>query len=208
MQDPEEVYNESLEKEDEEFLKGLEEGKSLDELEKNYVKKTKKLRKKFQSSYGKYLKKHPPESEKTPEEKKEEEETLKGRFKVKPLNLERSWKDEASFKLSSKKFKVKRKANDFFEKITPDFILKIYYKFRKKKRVFFFEFNLFFEKLTLKIKSTMKDISSFFKRISDSIVGFLKKISEFVNKKIGRKKKSEDKKEDKKGGENGENKKS
>lgn len=208
MQDPEEIYKEELEKVDEEFLKGLNEGKSLDSLEKGYTKKTKKLRKKFESSYSRFIKKNPEKSDEKKNNQNEEKEYdwMGETFKVKPLNLENSWKDRLNFSFKTKKFKTKRKFLDFVQRVTPDFILRIYYKSINSWRVFSFERNLFFEKIILKFKKNIKKTVSFFKKILNSIKVFFKNISEFLNKKFERKnkEKSSKKPDKKKENENGE----
>jgi hypothetical protein len=151
MDDLEEYYKDSVEKEEEVFLEGLQNKRSLAELEQEYSKKVKEIRR----VYEKFLKKElNEEKEKEILKAKNKKGIQRGEervFYAEGIQLEKNWEEKKQIEIESKLYKIKIKMKSFIQKITPNWAIYNYYKIKKiLSRVF-------------------KEIGDFFKRIGEGI---------------------------------------
>lgn len=147
MNDLEEKYTEGVEREGEIFLEGLQNKKDLGQLEKEYSKKVKEIRKVYEKSMKKELQKERESWEiksKVNFHGKEEKE-----FRVHNLNLEKNWGEKKQIEVISSSYRLKRKIKNLIYRITPNKLIYIYYKIKRIS------------------KDTAKDINGFLKRHKD-----------------------------------------
>ena len=126
MNDLEEKYTEGVEREGEIFLEGLQNKKDLGQLEKEYSKKVKEIRKVYEKSMKKELQKERESWEiksKVNFHGKEEKE-----FRVHNLNLEKNWGEKKQIEVISSSYRLKRKIKNLIYRITPNKLIYIYYK--------------------------------------------------------------------------------
>jgi len=120
MRDFEEEYAERIEEEGEILLEGLRNQKSLAELEKEYSKRVKEIRKAYEKSVKKdMLKKEAFQKSEKKEKGKKKEEV----FEVEGVKLEKNWLEKKHLKLKLTTYKIKRNLVNFIYKITPKFII-------------------------------------------------------------------------------------
>jgi hypothetical protein len=147
MNDLEEKYTEGIEKEGEIFLEGLQNKKDLGQLEKEYSKKVKEIRRVYEKSMKKELQKERESWEiksKANFHGKEEKE-----FRVHNLNLEKNWGEKKQIEVISSSYRLKRKIKNLIYRITPNRLMYIYYKIKRIS------------------KDTSKDIKGFLRRHKD-----------------------------------------
>ena len=180
--DFESYYGEKLELEDEKLIEGLKQGKNIKELEKSYIKNTRKLREGYNKAYRVWLK-TADLLEKEKKEKQEENDKIK-EFKVEALCLDFTRKERMKLKFSVAKFKFRRNLRHFFDKNLPNFFVRFYFHSRLKNRLVF-----------TTIKNILNKIGNFFKNVFLGIIKFFKnsfiKINEKfekINKKFSKKK--------------------
>jgi hypothetical protein len=200
MEDLEEYYEEENEKNNEEFIEKLKGKREIEKVEKEYKDKTKNLRKKYEKEYKNNLE----------NEKKKEIENIKNKtkskkliqnktYEVNSLDLELTWKERTSLEIASKEYKLKRKLNDFYEKIMPNRI--IYFNYKLKKNI---------SRTLLEIKEFTSDTFTTiingliysFAQISKYFVLFFSKIGEIIKNIMNKmsKKKKEGKEDKEKNG--------
>jgi hypothetical protein len=188
MDDLEEKYAENIEKEEEIFLDGLQNKKSLGELEKEYSTKVKEIRRIYEKSLKKDINEE-KEREiqkakyKAPNSEKEERE-----FHVQNLELEENWNEKKQIEITSWGYRTKRKIKNFFGIIIPNSFLYVYYKIKRILENFSRELKEFLKNICEKFYGGIVNSLSFIKE------GFIKIISDI--EKIGRLFKRKGKKEE------------
>lgn len=161
MRDLEEEYAERIEEEGEILLEGLRNQKSLAELEKEYSKRVKEIRKVYEKSVKKeMLKKEVFQKSEKKEESKKKEEV----FEVEGVELEKNWLEKKHLKLKLTTYKIKRNLVNFIYKITPKFII---YRYYRNKRV---------------ISDFKKEVKGFFRRRKEKISDFVTKLLTHIKK--------------------------
>lgn len=203
MEDIEEIYEEGIEKENEEFIEGLKQNKKIKDVEKNYKKDSKELRNKYEKEYRKKLNKEKKQelkkiSEKTKPKKRQETKP----YEVKNLDMNLDWKQKARVKGVKKIYKIKRKAIDLYQENYPEKIIYLRYKTQKRtnktlnsiKKFFTNNFDIVYEE----IKGFLKFLKKFFKQSSKKIKEELNAISGKILRRKKKKEISETKKEENK----------
>ncbi len=182
MEDFEEIYSEGIEAEGEAFLEGLRNKRNISDLEKEYSKRVKEIRKVYEKS----LKKDIIKKEEYREKKKNSSdmEMKEKEFKVQSLDLEKNWKEEKEIKIHSWAYKIKRKIKNLLYNITPNFMIYEYHKFKISWGSFTKDSKNFFKRNTEKISSKLLKMITYIKEGLMLIVSKIKSISNlFKNKK-------------------------
>ena len=163
MRDFEEEYAERIEEEGEILLEGLRNQKSLAELEKEYSKRVKEIRKAYEKSVKKdMLKKEAFQKSEKKEKGKKKEEV----FEVEGVKLEKNWLEKKHLKLKRTTYKIKRNLVNFIYKITPKFII---YRYYRNKRAF---------------SDSKKEVKGFFRRRKEKISVFVTKLLNYIKKGV------------------------
>jgi hypothetical protein len=191
MEDLEEVYNEGIEKEGEIFIEGLQNKKSLAELEKRYSQKVKEIRRIYERSLKKELNKENDKNQK--KEKRIIKQEDGKEFQVQKLILSKTWEEEKEIEMKSASYRVIRKIKIFIQKITPNYAIYSYYKVKRILGDFYKEIIRFFGRVWDNIYEGISNILSYIKDGFNTILSGIIKITE-----IFKKKKSKDKEEEKK----------
>jgi hypothetical protein len=160
MNDLEEKYTEGIEREGELFLEGLQNKKDIGQLEKEYSKKVKEIRRIYEKSMRRELQKERESWEiknKANLQGKEEKE-----FQVHNLNLEKNWGEKKHIEIISSSYRLKRKIKNTIYKITPNGLMYIYYKI---KRI---------------IKDSSKEVRGFLRRKKDKVLERMVKSGVYV----------------------------
>lgn len=174
MNDLEEEYTEKIEREGEIFLEGLQNKRSLKELEKEYSKKVKEIRRIYEKSLRKELEK---------EKNKQIKEAKKGvnlefkedkEFQVEKLNLEKNWKEKKQIEVTSLGYRFKRRIKGFIKKILPDYLIYMYYKIKRFLKDFFKDLKRITSRIWNKASEKISNTASLIKR------GFLKIIYKLI----------------------------
>jgi hypothetical protein len=195
MEDLEEKYIEGTEREEEIFIEGLQNKKSLAELEKQYSQKVKEIRRIYEKSLRKDLEKQretPEIKSKISSQNKEEKE-----FHVENIKLEDTWRNKKQVEITSLGYRIKRKINNFIKLITPNYIIYSYYKIIRILKDIFKETREFFEYIWEKISRNILNNLYYIKDGFMKVVLDMKKILEIFKRK-GKKKEKEDGKKDSK----------
>lgn len=181
MNDPEEQYAEGIEREGEIFLEGLQNKKDIGELEKEYSKKVKEIRRIYEKSLRKELEKEHNSQKvknKADLEIKEEKE-----FRVQNLNLEKSWGERKQIEVASSKYRMKRKIKNTLSKILPNFLIYLYYKTKRILKDGFKEVKGFLKR---RKEKTLEKIINTFTYIKEGlliVVSSVKKVLNLLKKK-------------------------
>ncbi|OGJ17897.1 hypothetical protein A3K73_07795 [Candidatus Pacearchaeota archaeon RBG_13_36_9] len=196
MEDAEEIesfYEKEIENADKEFLNGLKGTEKKINPEKAYKEKTRLIRNEYEKRYERYLQIQKSEilkeRKKRPKNKKEKTEV----FKVESINLgiTRIEKLKLGYELLKFKFKLKRK--NFFQKITPRFLLIFSLKAKMAVKRAVSSTKKAEEKAFTKIKETiisvLKDTSEKMKRVYSKIKKVISSAYRKVIKKIKLKRK-------------------
>jgi len=127
MGELEEEYEEGIEREEELFLEGLKNNKSLAELEEQYSRKVKEIRRIYEKSLKKelYGSKEIKDIKKKENKKEEPKE-----FKAEGIILEKNKIEKTKIKLESINYKIRRKLKNFFDKIIPEKVIYLSHKIK------------------------------------------------------------------------------
>jgi len=188
MKDIEEFYIEGVEKEGETFLDGLNNKKSLAELEKEYSKKVKEIRKIYEKSMKKELEKEKDALIKSAKKKglqKKEGE----KFEPKGFDLNKSWYERKKIEIYIGMYNLKRKLKNSIKIITPNKIIFLYYKLGKNTRYLFKKTRTFLENTWKKFS---EKVLNAFNSTKNGIIKFFNIINEKVSKLRIKKNKKED----------------
>jgi|WetSurMetagenome_2_1015567.scaffolds.fasta_scaffold172530_3 hypothetical protein len=194
MDDLEEEYAENIEKEEEIFLDGLQNKKSLGELEKEYSTKVKEIRRIYEKSLKKDLNEE-KEREiqkakyKGPKSEKEEKE-----FHVQNLELEENWNEKKQIEITSLGYRTKRKIKNSFGVMIPNSFVYVYYQIKRILMDFSRELREFFKDVWSKFYGGIVNSLSFIKEGFIKIIYDIEKIGN-IFKKRGKKEENGGKKE-------------
>lgn len=196
MDDLEEKYAENIEKEEEIFLEGLQNKKSLGELEKEYSTKVKELRRIYEKALKKDINKEKEKEIKKAKDRTRNPEKEENEFRVKNLELEDDWKEKKQIEITSWTYRTKRKIKNFIYIITPNYAIYLYYKIKRILNDFFKDIRNIFDNIWENISEILSNILSsikegFIKITSD--IGKIKNIFKSKSKKDDGNKKSESK---------------
>lgn len=190
MGDFEEDYTEGVEKEGEIFLEGLNNNKRLSELEKEYSKKVKEIRRIYEKSIKKDLnRERKKEIEKINKKSKISRDGEVEAFKVKNLELEKNWKEKKEIEMASWGYRIKIKTINFIKKITPNFIIYLYFKVKRVLRDNYNEIANFLERIQEKVSDKILKILNYIKDKFIKLKNYSKEIIEKISEKLKRKKK-------------------
>ncbi|HJX50316.1 MAG TPA: hypothetical protein VJ438_02545 [Candidatus Nanoarchaeia archaeon] len=193
MEDPEEIYIDGVEREGEIFLEGLQNKKSLAELEKQYSQKVKEIRRIYEKSLRKDINKEKEINEAKNNTKKPKEEVKE--FRVENIKLNRNWKDKKQIEASFLIYKIKRKIKNFIQLITPDYFIYSYYKITRVTKDTFKEIKDIVERVLGKISKNISDILYYIKKGFIKIITDIKDIIDIFKIKNKKEKKEDGKKE-------------
>ncbi len=182
MEDFEEIYNEGIEAEGEAFLEGLRNKRNIADLEKEYSKRVKEIRKVYEKSLKKdIIKKEEYHEKKKNSSNRDKEEK---EFKVQELDLEKNWKEKKEIKINSWAYKVKRRIKNTLYTITPSFIIYRYHRFKISWSSFTKDTKNLFKINGEKISSRLLKIITYIKEGLMLIITKIKSITNvFKNKK-------------------------
>jgi hypothetical protein len=193
MDDLEEVYAENIEKEEEIFLDGLQNKKSLGELEKEYSKKVKEIRRIYEKSLRKDLNEEKEKEIKKAKEKIKNPEMEKNEFHTQNLELENNWEEKKQIEVASWEYKTKRRVKNFIQGITPNSFIYTEYKIKRVFGDFFRETREFSEDIWKKISESILNSLSFIKEGFIKIVSDIGKITNLFKRKSKKNEKNEKK---------------
>jgi hypothetical protein len=176
MEDLEEKYAEDIEKEEEIFLEGLQNKKTLGELEKEYSKKVKEIRRVYEKLLKKDLNDEKEKEIKNVKNKIKNTESNEKEFHVKNLRLEENWLDKKQIEISSWRYKNKRKISNFFGIIMPNYLIYFYYKTKRIFNDIFKDARNIFENIWEKISGIISDALSSIKGGVIKIISSIKKV--------------------------------
>jgi hypothetical protein len=200
MEDIEDYYEEGNEKNNEDFIEELGKKEKIEEVEKKYKDKSKKLRKKYEKEYKNNLEiERKKEIEKIKNKTKSKKLTQNEQYESKGLDLELTWKEKVSLSISLISYRFGRKLSDFYEKIVPNRVIYFNYKLKNNSQRIFREIIEFIQETSNII---INSLGQFFKAISRFFVLFFTKINEKIKiliNKIFKKKKEEERKDSKNG---------
>jgi len=187
MIDPEDYYTSESKKNEEEFFEEIKNGKDPQKAEKDYLKKSRKTRAKYEKYFKNSLKKNPWE-EKKKEEKKEE----KKKFIVEKISLEETSYERFKESLEKRRFIEGRKWSRIFHTEFFDFFRYIFFRIKymlknlsQTNRIFKDNLSKEWSKFKQKSKERFNKIKDFLKSIKEKMHGKGNK-----NKKKGKKDKS------------------
>ncbi|MGY4884313.1 MAG: hypothetical protein ACP5NZ_01915 [Nanobdellota archaeon] len=181
MRDLEEQYAEGIEREGEIFLEGLQNKRDIGELEKEYSKKVKEIRRIYEKSLKKELDKERQSQEiknKINLEGKEEKE-----FHVQNLKLEKSWGEKKQVEIASSSYMIKRRLKNGVYNLTPNFFIYLYYKTKRIVKDTSKEINNFLERNKERISRKVGEIFSYIKEGFLTVFLGLKKVVKIFKKK-------------------------
>lgn len=193
MEDLEDLYKREIEYADNDFLDKSKNSANNENLEKNYKKKLKSI----QDKYERELKKFLLLQKRNRKVKKINKETGKVKsFHVEGISLKSTFKERLKFKSQILVFRFRIVMHDFFNKITPNFMLKYKLKAKKSIKKTFANILEFFSNSFSALIDIIKANSSTVKDIIVKVVSKIKEISSKITNKLlslVKKKKSEDK---------------
>jgi hypothetical protein len=196
MEDVEEKYVEGVEREGEIFIEGLENKKSLAELEKKYSQKVKEIRRIYEKSIKKELNK---ERELTQTKTKLNVQKVGGKeFQVQEIDLEDSWREKKEIEITSWSYRFNRKIKNILNKITPNFIIYSYYKTKRIVNDFSKEVREFFSRTWENISEEIAKVISYIKEGFSKIITDIKNIAKIFKIKKNKEKEGEKKENGKK----------
>jgi hypothetical protein len=172
MEEIEEFYKEEIEKADSEYLKKLENKLERKQAEEDYREKLKKIREQYSKKYKGYFLEERKKIRK--KELKKSKDNFK-RLKVEKFDFSFNFTERLRIKKAIETFRLKRKLRKFFYKITPEKLIYVSIKFRKKQKRFFDWVRKVSEKTFERLKE--KTI-----RLFELVIGLSKKI---LNKTTG-----------------------
>ncbi len=181
MRDLEEQYTEGMEREGEIFLEGLQNKRDIGELEKEYSKKVKEIRRIYEKSLKKELDKERQSQgikNKINLEGKEEKE-----FHVQNLKLEKSWGEKKQVEIASSSYMIKRRLKNGVYNLTPNFFIYLYYKTKRIVKDTSKEINNFLERNKERISRKVGEIFSYIKEGFLTVFLGLKKVVKIFKKK-------------------------
>jgi hypothetical protein len=190
MDNFEEVYAENIEKEGEIFLEGIQNKKSLGELEKEYSKKVKEIRRIYERSLRKDLNEEKEKEIQKAKNKTRTKEKEEREFHVKNLNLDKSWGERKQIEITSLGYKTKIKIKNFFRIVIPNYLVYTYYKIKRSINYFFKDIMEIFIHIFEKISDKISNSLSFVKEGFIKVLSILKRIINIF--KIKKSKKEED----------------
>jgi hypothetical protein len=195
MDDLEEKYAEDIEREGEIFLDGLQNRKSLGELEKEYSKKVKEIRGIYEKSLKKDLNEERDKEIQKAKNKTKSSEKEENEFHVKNLELEENWKERKNIEFTSWGYRTKIKTNNFIQKIIPRYATYIYYRIKRVLSDFFKDARNLMENIWEKISENVLNSLSF---VKEGIIKIITDIGKIQNlfKGNGKKDKKGERKED------------
>jgi hypothetical protein len=203
MDDLEETYSENMEKEEEIFLEGLQNKKSLGELEKEYSQKVKEIRRIYEKSLRKDLNEEKEREIKKAKEKIKGTEKEEKEYHVQNLPMDKNWEERKQTEITSWSYRTKRKIKNFIQVATPNFFIYLYYKTKRIVGEFFRGIKEFFGNAWDKISESILNSLSFIKDGFIKIISDMEKIPNIFKRKAkkdekGDKKENADKSSDKK----------
>ena len=195
MDDLEEKYAEDIEREGEIFLDGLQNRKSLGELEKEYSKKVKEIRGIYEKSLKKDLNEERDKEIQKAKNKTKSSEKEEDEFHVKNLELEENWKERKNIEFTSWSYRNRIKTNNFIQKILPKYVIYIYYRIKRVLSDFFKDARNLMENIWEKISENVLNSLSF---VKEGIIKIITDIGKIQNifKGNGKKDKKGERKED------------
>lgn len=193
MGELEEEYEEGIEREEELFIEGLKNNKSLTELEKQYSKKVKEIRKIYEKSLKKDL--YASSEIKSIKKRENTEEKFK-EFKAEGVALEKNKIEKAKIKLESANYKVRRKIKNFFDKIIPRKIIYLSHKIRINIKSINKDSKNMLKRLINKLSNSLNTIWTYVKDGFMKVISNIKRILSLFTKKKKQDKKEEDKKKE------------
>lgn len=196
MNDLEEEYRENLEKEGELFLEGLKNKRSLGELEKEYSKKVREIRRIYEKSLKKELEKEKNSQIKGVKKNINIQEKKEKPFQVESIELNKNWKERKQIEVASSSYKTKRKIKDFIQKALPNYLLYSYYRIKRILKDFFKEVGKKITKIWNNSSEKALNVLSLIKKGFLKIISIMKRLWVFIRKKI-KKDKGDKKEEDK-----------
>lgn len=186
MKDIEEFYIEGVEQEGENFLEGLKNGRSLAELEKEYSKKVKEIRKIYEKSFKKELNKEKLvliKSTKTSGLQKHREE----KFEPTKFNLEKTQIEREKIKISIGAYNFRRKLKNLIQKITPNRLIFLHYKLIKNVKYLLKKIGGILEKIWKKcfekVLNILRSIKSEIFKLNSILIEGINKLKRKKNKK-------------------------
>ena len=181
MDDPEELYAEGVEREGELFLEGLQNKKDIGELEKEYSKKVKEIRRIYEKSIKKDLEK---ERDSLVVKNKANIGGNEGKeFRVQSLDLERSWKEKKQVEVASLGYRIKRKMKNTIHRITPNWLIYLYYRIKRASKDTHKEIKDFLIKVKDKFVKKILNIFSYIKEGFLILASGIKKVLNMFKKK-------------------------
>lgn len=179
MEDSEEVYANGIEEENEKFLEGLQNKKSLGELEEEYSKKVKEIR----NIYEKSIKKELEQEAKNTKVKKIDLEIKKGEpYKAHCLKMEKSWGEKKKIDITCSRYKTERKIKNFYQRFFPKKIIYFFYRSKIVMDNCLSKIGLYLENLKNIIVGVIKIIFSGIKTGILGIASGVKKIADRIKK--------------------------
>jgi hypothetical protein len=191
MDDLEEKYAEDIEKEEEIFLDGLQNKKSLGELEKEYSKKVKEIRRIYEKSLKKDLNEEKEKEIQKAKNKTKNPEKEEKEFHVQNLELDNNWEEKKQIEITSWTYKTKRKLNNFMRIIIPNHMVYMYYKIKRILGDYFKDARNFLENIWENISESILNNLSSIKEGIIKIITDIGKISSIFKTKNKKDKKSE-----------------
>lgn len=179
---------------EEEFLEKLKEGKPYEQVEKEYLQETQKIRTNYKKKLTKEL--NTKEKKKKKKEKKEKKEV----FTVEKFSFEPTTKEKLKFKYETQKFKFQRRISALFRLRIFDYVRYMRYRIKYLMK----NISELYDTIKEWCKEVLQSLWKFTKETFKKIIAVLKKLKDItlqgIKKVFKREKKEKDGKKDNKEG--------
>lgn len=181
-------YAEGIEKENELFLEGLQNKRSLREMEREYSQKVKEIRRIYEKSLKKDLNEEKEKEIEKIRNKKKPKEKEEKEFHVRGIELEKNWKEKKRIEVKSWGYRTKRKVKNFIQRAIPNKMIYLHYKTKRILKDFFGDIWEFLSRIFRKVS---KRIVNEFSLIKDGFIKMFSDIKNIIKKFRSKKKKGE-----------------